>query len=51
MQAYWSLAVLHSNLHYIAYTRKYAEMALKIAQRTKQTSHIPLIQNLLEMSE
>jgi hypothetical protein len=31
MEAYWALAVLHDRLHYLAYTKKYALIALNIA--------------------
>jgi hypothetical protein len=31
MEAYWSLAVVHEQMHYQAYTRKYAAIALNIA--------------------
>lgn len=34
MEAYWSLAVLHEQMHYQAYTRKYAAIALNIAERS-----------------
>lgn len=33
MEAYWALALLHHMLHYLAYTKKYASIALNIADR------------------
>ena len=33
MEAYWALAKLHDELHYLAYTRKYAGIALNISKR------------------
>jgi hypothetical protein len=33
MEAYWALARLHDQMHYLAYTRKYAGIALNIAKR------------------
>ena len=33
MNAYWVIARLHDDLHYIAYTKKYADIASNIAQR------------------
>lgn len=33
MEAYWTLARLHDEMHYLAYTRKYASIALNIAKR------------------
>ena len=33
MEAYWALARLHDQLHYLAYTRKFASIALNIAKR------------------
>lgn len=48
MQAYWALATLHHLLHYLAYTRKYASIALNIAQRTQQTEAAQSIGLMLE---
>ena len=33
MQSYWYCAELHYQLHYIAYTKKYCEIVINIAQR------------------
>lgn len=48
MQAYWALTRLHHQLHYLAYTRKYAGIALNIAQRIQ---HPPAVQELTALLE
>lgn len=48
MSAYWTLAHLHNLLHYLAYTRKYATIALNIAQRLQSPSAIQQLKTLLE---
>lgn len=48
MEIYWALAVLHDQMHYLAYTRKYAMIALNIAERTGQHGQIEQIKLLLE---
>jgi len=33
MLAYWALAKLHDELHYLAFTKKYATIAINISKR------------------
>jgi len=40
MSAYCTLAHLHHMLHYVAYTRKYASIALNIAERLQNEAAI-----------
>jgi len=47
MEAYWALAILHDQLHYYAYTKKYAQIALNIAQRIQQKEVVKQLQVLL----
>jgi len=48
MSAYWSLAHLHNQLHYLAYTRKYATIALNIAQRLNNSQAVHQLKLMLE---
>lgn len=48
MYAYWSLALLHYDLHYLAYTRKYATIALNIAQRLEKEKVVNQLKLMLE---
>ena len=48
MSAYWSLAHLHNELHYLAYTRKYATIALNIAQRLNNSQAVHQLKLMLE---
>ena len=48
MQAYWTLARLHDQLHYLAYTRKYASIALNIAKRIEHQEATHELKSLLD---
>lgn len=48
MEGYWALAVLHEQLHYQAYTKKYAMIALNIAERTEIRAPAAEIRQLLD---
>ena len=48
MLAYWEIAKLHYQLHYITYAKKYAETALNIAERINDQKIIVSVRQLLE---
>lgn len=47
MEAYWALAKIHDQLHYLAYTRKYASIALNIAERVQEVDSARELRRLL----
>ncbi len=48
MRAYWALAQLHDQLHYWAYTKKYASIAMNIAQRIEEREAARELKLMLE---
>ena len=48
MEAYWTLATLHDRLHYLAYTRKYASIALNIAKRIDNLQAVAELKLLMD---
>lgn len=48
MEAYWALASLHWQLHYTAYTKKYASIALNIAERIDNGKAVQSLKLMME---
>ena len=48
MEAYWALARLHDELHYLAYTKKYASIAINIAKRIECQPAVNELKTMLD---